>query len=506
MPQHSLVSPPVRARGMLHDPMSASRAERDADTAQQGSKPEVSRLDPASAYAAAAQLVPSSPGAALDRSVRQTMGERFGYDFSRVRVHSDSVAADLAASLSARAFTIGDRIVFGRNEYAPGSATGQALLAHELTHVVQQASAGVTALQLQALSKPAPTPATTTDPEAVLGKRLSTDFPSGIAAAFYAPMPDANEEAQKAAQKWASRESALGIRGKAVTAANARFGEAMSDADHPLTSTLQALSTLLNTAVAKAPPAPGGPMPPGVGPSTVRTLAVFAHGTTDWCGLGSITSSKAASIIKSIAPTLAPDVRVILYSCNAGRDPDASEDWVAGTMRAGGSKSLAAVTRDALIAEGKSGSVWGHTTTGHVTENFALREFDADFGKGTAGESFVTRYVFTGGDKVTATTELLDGVIGQGYQLTSPKANASADEVVENEMYRCYAAANKDLTFKGGKLAESAPVHPVDIGKQIKEYWSSTYWPAHKGAAITALRISLVVSKRAKKATTPASP
>jgi|GEM_PF-6600699 len=485
--------------------MSMSAAEREADTAGQESRPELSRLDPAAAYAATPDLLPPASGTPLDQSVRQGMDRRFRTDFSRVRVHDYPVAAGLAESVAARAYTIGEQIVFGHNQYAPQTPTGQRLLAHELSHVVQQTSAGVTSLQLQALDKTAPV--AMPDPEAALGKRLTTDFPSGIALAFYAPMPDANEEAQKAAQKWATRESALGIRGKNVTAANARFGEAMSETDHPLIATVQALSSMLSAALAKAPPATGGPLPPGIGPGRVRTLAVFAHGTTDWCGLGSITSSHAASIIKAIAPTLAPDVQVILYSCNAGRDPDASEDWVGGTMRPGGAKSLAAVTRDALIAEGLTGgSVWGHTTTGHVTENFALRVFDASTGKGTQGESFVMRYAFTGPDKVTATAELLAGVVDEGYEITSPKGSANAAAAVENEMYRCYAAANADLRFKGDKLAESAPVHPVEVGKQIKDYWTSTYWPKRKPVAVAALRVALLASKQAKKITTPPSP
>jgi hypothetical protein len=62
----------------------------------------------------------------------------FGYDFSRVRIHVGAGAAAAARAVNARAFTVGDSIVFGPGEYAPGSGEGQRLLAHELTHVVQQ--------------------------------------------------------------------------------------------------------------------------------------------------------------------------------------------------------------------------------------------------------------------------------------------------------------------------------------------------------------------------------
>ncbi|HYH78831.1 MAG TPA: DUF4157 domain-containing protein [Longimicrobium sp.] len=76
-------------------------------------------------------------GQPLDGPTRGMMEARFGYDFSRVRIHSDREAARAADSLGARAYTAGRDIVFGRNQYAPGSREGTTLLAHELTHVVQ---------------------------------------------------------------------------------------------------------------------------------------------------------------------------------------------------------------------------------------------------------------------------------------------------------------------------------------------------------------------------------
>jgi hypothetical protein len=63
---------------------------------------------------------------------------RFGVDFSNVRVHADSKAAYLAGSIQAKAFTIGRDVVFGAGQYAPETSGGKHLLAHELTHVVQQ--------------------------------------------------------------------------------------------------------------------------------------------------------------------------------------------------------------------------------------------------------------------------------------------------------------------------------------------------------------------------------
>jgi hypothetical protein len=424
------------------------------------------------------------------------MEARVGHRLSDIRIHADAEAGRLAQAADARAYSVGSEIVFAEGRYRPGTVEGAGLLAHEVHHVLQQRSAGGRAVLRDDAKSPVPKPAAP-DPELALGQRLVKDFPSGVALAFYAPMPFNQEAAQGSATQWAARENALAINGKAVKAANVVFGQAMSDEAHPLTATVQQIGAMLTSAVAKAPPDPA--LPPNLGPTTIRTLAVFAHGTTDWCGLGSITSSKAAAIIKAIAPNLAPNVNVILYSCNAGRSPDDSEEWVKGTMQPGGSASLAATTRDALIAEGKTGSVWGHTTTGHVTENFALREFDASAGKGSAGVSFASTYVFGGGYRTALIAELTAILLARGLTLMSPKATDEIASTAELEMYRGYVAANADLRFAGGKLAESAPVHPVEVGKAIKDYWDKTHWPARREKAVDALAASLLKSGRAKK-------
>jgi hypothetical protein len=83
----------------------------------------------------------ATPGQPLDHADRSFMESRFGHDFGSVRVHTDSEAAESAKPIQARAYTVGADIVFGAGEYAPGSDAGRHLLAHELTHVVQQTSA-----------------------------------------------------------------------------------------------------------------------------------------------------------------------------------------------------------------------------------------------------------------------------------------------------------------------------------------------------------------------------
>ena len=79
-----------------------------------------------------------SPGQPLDESTRAFFEPRFGHDFSRVRIHADSRAAESANAVQALAYTVGRNLVFGASQYAPGTAAGNSLLAHELTHVVQQ--------------------------------------------------------------------------------------------------------------------------------------------------------------------------------------------------------------------------------------------------------------------------------------------------------------------------------------------------------------------------------
>jgi hypothetical protein len=77
-------------------------------------------------------------GRPLEAGFGQTMSSRFAADFSGVRVHTDSTAHQLNRSLDAKAFTVGQDMFFRSGEYNPGSSGGQQLIAHELTHVVQQ--------------------------------------------------------------------------------------------------------------------------------------------------------------------------------------------------------------------------------------------------------------------------------------------------------------------------------------------------------------------------------
>ena len=79
-----------------------------------------------------------SSGEPLEAGTRRFFEERFGYDFGVVRVHRDARAAESARSVHAQAYTVGHDIVFDSGGFAPQTKTGSRLLAHELTHVVQQ--------------------------------------------------------------------------------------------------------------------------------------------------------------------------------------------------------------------------------------------------------------------------------------------------------------------------------------------------------------------------------
>jgi len=84
-----------------------------------------------------------SPGQPLDADTRAFMEPRFGHNFSQVRIHTDEAAAASAQSVNALAYTVGQQVVFDDAHYAPQTAAGRRLIAHELAHVVQQSGTTV---------------------------------------------------------------------------------------------------------------------------------------------------------------------------------------------------------------------------------------------------------------------------------------------------------------------------------------------------------------------------
>jgi hypothetical protein len=100
----------------------------------------------------------SDSGAPLPSAVQSDLANRFGHDFSRVRVHTDSRSAASAMAVNARAYTVGSRIVFSSGQFSPTSGDGLRLLAHELAHVVQNeranASGGSDGLRIGSANDP----------------------------------------------------------------------------------------------------------------------------------------------------------------------------------------------------------------------------------------------------------------------------------------------------------------------------------------------------------------
>jgi hypothetical protein len=319
-----------------------------------------------------------------------------------------------------------------------------------------------------------------------LGRRLWQEFPAGVTVAFY----DRHEPvAVRRAKEWATRERAISAKSKPISAKNLDFGKAFPDS-YDIKTTLPALGKVLTTASAKAGK-PGSIQPlPGTGPSRIRVLAIFSHGTTSWLGIGkSITSRKAKPLIKSIAPALTTDVNVVLYSCSAARSPSKRENWYKGTFKPGGAKSLAGVIRDALLKEGmKHATVWGHTTGGHMTRNFALRIFYAAYGKNQPGEAYAGKFIGTF-DEVFALRDLEEEITNKGYSIPTKITVAFQREAykrfsggLNSLFYKCYAEANRKLKYKGVNLAEMAPVHTLGVAKVIENYWKNTFWPKEKPA------------------------
>ena len=116
-------------------------------------------------------------GQPLDPATRSFFEPRFGHDFSQVRVHTDSNASETAKSVNAKAFTLGGNMVFGSNEYQPRSTEGKILLAHELTHTIQQSQSGrlSTASVAQRLGNPADIPNAMNCPDAITDELRSRD-------------------------------------------------------------------------------------------------------------------------------------------------------------------------------------------------------------------------------------------------------------------------------------------------------------------------------------------
>jgi hypothetical protein len=141
------------AIGAVDDPLEreADRVAEQVMAAQNhpevhGASPRIQRFEKHTNGAgvtapASVDRVGSSPGRPLDPAIQRDMGRRFGHDFSQVRVHTGTAAEQSAREVSAHAYTVGNHVVFDVGRYTYETNEGRRLIAHELTHVVQQAAA-----------------------------------------------------------------------------------------------------------------------------------------------------------------------------------------------------------------------------------------------------------------------------------------------------------------------------------------------------------------------------
>ena len=156
---------PASGRPRVSQP--ADRHEHDAERMAShvlGRQREARSDSGAPGFTSAGVRPSSGAGRPLDAATRAFFEPRFREDFSQVRVHTDSAAQRSADALAARAYTAGQDIVFAKGAFAPQTAAGRGLLAHELSHVVQQRSAG---LRIDRYVE-------TTDPNTRLGQALDT--------------------------------------------------------------------------------------------------------------------------------------------------------------------------------------------------------------------------------------------------------------------------------------------------------------------------------------------
>ncbi|MEY9697559.1 hypothetical protein ABIE71_000302 [Bradyrhizobium diazoefficiens] len=146
MPEPDVPPTPAASAERTTPEVQRVRADREDEQGEQTGKP-LQRKDQAAGPPRVTASVAADIGAmrgggsALPATARAFFEPRFGADFSQVRIHTDARAAGTAKSLNARAFTVGWDIVFTAGQYSPASPEGQHLLAHELTHVVQQQGA-----------------------------------------------------------------------------------------------------------------------------------------------------------------------------------------------------------------------------------------------------------------------------------------------------------------------------------------------------------------------------
>ena len=122
-------------------------------------------------------LIPPG-GAPLEKTVRESMEKRLGFDFSKVRIHSGAGADRMARGLDARAYTLGEHVVFRAGEFAPAIGEGRRTLMHELAHVAQQGGEPIAWNEIPSVSRP--DDASEREANELADSLINSDSPEGI--------------------------------------------------------------------------------------------------------------------------------------------------------------------------------------------------------------------------------------------------------------------------------------------------------------------------------------
>ncbi|GAB5417918.1 MAG: hypothetical protein Crog4KO_23340 [Crocinitomicaceae bacterium] len=141
-PPKPIIAPPVQLKTETPAEEEVQMKE-DEEMSEEAQSVQMKSKDIAAGEDVSSQIASSKGGgSSMDDNIKSDMESGFGHDFSNVRIHTDSQAANMSTSLGAKAFTTGNDIYFNDGEYRPDTKDGKHLLAHELTHTLQQGTGG----------------------------------------------------------------------------------------------------------------------------------------------------------------------------------------------------------------------------------------------------------------------------------------------------------------------------------------------------------------------------
>ncbi|GAB4199728.1 MAG: hypothetical protein OHK0022_20210 [Roseiflexaceae bacterium] len=293
----------------------------------------------------------SSGGSPLPTADRSFFEQRFGHDFSQIRIHADNHAAGTARSLNARAFTVENHIAFDTGEYQPGTTSGRQLLAHELTHTIQQ-TGGVATKRVQRKAAEEEQRDQTPDPEqAPVENRSPTDLvaeavrgltESEVAQQAVPPIPLRPTGLSEAKPKDEGAEAGGGGSGGSAAAATAKSQPKDKEAPKPGTQEQPGAPV---PATGAATPASGQPAAPTqqlsqpIPTATPDTTATTPQTATQTAGQpGNATQDAAKTTAKPEAKPAGGDA--------ATQDPNASQ-----SAPSNGNPPQAAATASAATSE-----------------------------------------------------------------------------------------------------------------------------------------------------------